>query len=104
MAMRIGLNVRWPNGTAGTISQEAIRKETGRDAFIVSLLAKRDGHPNIRGDLRYTAEAHARFPGDDDAVKSTAIGVKLATSIERNGLEDGFFFRVDVDDQGIQLL
>ena len=55
-------------------------------------------------DLRVTGETHDRLPGDDDAVKSTAIGVKLATSIKQNGLEDGFFFRVDVDDQGIQLL
>ena len=104
MAISIGLQVRWPNGTAGTISQEAISKESGRDAFIVSLLAKREGHPDIRGDLRVTAEAHARLPGDDDAVKSHAIGAKLAKSITRNGLEDGFFFRVDVDGQGVQLL
>jgi hypothetical protein len=92
MAMRIGLEVRWPNGTAGTISQEAIRKESGRDAFI------------IRGDLRLTSEVHARLPGHNDTVKSQAIGATLATSITRNGLADGFFFRVDVDDHGVQLL
>jgi hypothetical protein len=104
MAMRIGLEVRWPNGTAGTISQEAIRKESGRDAFIVSLVAKREGCHDIRGDLRLTSEVHARLPGHNDTVKSQAIGATLATSITRNGLADGFFFRVDVDDHGVQLL
>jgi hypothetical protein len=104
MAIRIGLDALWPNGTVGTISQEGIRKETGRDAFVVSLLAKREGHPNVRGDLRFTAEAHDRLPGADDVLKSTAIGAKLATSIKRDGLADGFFFRVDADDQGVQLL
>ena len=117
MAINIGLTVQWPDGTAGTILREAISRSREdrpflapddalivRDALIVTLLAKREGHQDIRGTLRHTDEARLRLPGDSDVAKSNAVGAKLAEYVKRHWLQDGFSCRVDVDDLGIQFL
>jgi glutamine synthetase adenylyltransferase len=44
------------------------------------------------------------MPGRDNAEKANAVGRKLVSWVAENGLKDGFFFRVDADDFGVQVL
>jgi hypothetical protein len=103
-----GRVVRWPDGTDGAIQQDDFQLDGsagGRHAFYVCRFrVKRDGKPDITGGLRFTAEAHARMPGRDDAEKADAVALKLVSWVAQHGLKDGFFFRVEADDSGIQVL
>jgi hypothetical protein len=102
-----GTAVRWPDGTEGIITQESFDRDRGRGgrhAYVVHLRVKRDGKPEISGALRFTFEAHERMPGRDNAEKANAVSRKLVSWVAENGLKDGFFFRVDADDFGVQVL
>ena len=101
-----GRVVRWPDGSDGTIRQEAFERDAGgglRHAFVARLVVERAGKPDLTGGLRFTAEAHHRMPGRDDAEKSNAVALKVVSWVAQHGLTDGFFFRVDADDSGVQL-
>ena len=102
-----GTIVRWPNGTQGTVRQEeyALDSRGGdRYEFVAKLKIERENHAPVTGQLHFTDEAWLRLPGRDDAEKSQAIGTVLKNRSTRTGLQDGFFFRVDADDDGVQLL
>lgn len=92
MAISIGLNVRWPDGTAGTIVQHAIRREPNHDEFVASLVAQRQGRADIRGDLWFAAGS-LDLLGNDDAVRSNTMGAQLSAFVELNELQDGFSLR-----------
>jgi hypothetical protein len=99
-----GRVLRWPDGSDGTIHQEAFDGDgSGRHAFVARLSVKRDGKPDLTGGLRFTAEAHDRMPGRDDAEKANAVALKVVSWVAQHGLTDGFFFRVDADDSGVQI-
>jgi len=101
-----GRSVRWPDGSDGTIQQEAFdgdRSAGGRQAFVARLRVRREGKPDITGGLRFTAAAHGRMPGRDDAEKANAVALKVVSWVAQHGLTDGFFFRVDADDSGVQI-
>ena len=101
-----GRTVRWPDGSDGTIQQEAFDQDGsggGRHAFVVRLRVTRASKPDLTGGLRFTAEGYDRMPGRDDAEKAHAVGLKLVTWVAQHGLTDGFFFRVDADDSGVQV-
>lgn len=100
-----GRVVRWPDGSNGTIEQEDFAPDqsaASRHAYVVRLRIKRDGKPDITGGLRFTGDAHNRMPGRNDAEKGNAVALKLFSWVARHGLEDGFFFRVEADDLGIE--
>ena len=101
-----GRAVRWPDGSDGTIQQEAFDRDAsggGRHAFVARLSVRRVGKPDLTGGLRFTAEAHDRMPGRDDAEKANAVALKVVSWVAQHGLTDGFFFRVDADDSGVQV-
>ena len=102
-----GRVVRWPDGLTGTIYQEDFAQDqsaASRRAYVVRLRIKRDGKPDITGGLRFTADAHGRMPGRNDAEKAEAVGLKLVSWIAQKGLEDGFFFRIEAGDVGIEVV
>ena len=99
-----GTVVRWPDGSEGTVHQEAFDWSTDRrQAYLVRLKVVRQGQPDITGALRFTLEAHERMPGRDDAEKANAVARKLVSRVAEKGLTDGFFFRVDADDFGVEV-
>ena len=101
-----GRVVRWPDGTDGTIQQDDFDRDGsggGRHAYVGRLRVTRDGKSDITGGVRFTAEAHARMPGRDDAEKADAVALKLVSWVAQHGLKDGFFFRVEADDSGIEV-
>lgn len=101
-----GRVVRWPDGSDGTIHQDAFDRDGsggGRHAFVVRLSVKREGKPDLKGGLLFTAEAHARMPGRNDAEKADAVALKLVSWVAHYGLTDGFFFRVSADDFGVEM-
>lgn len=100
-----GRVVRWPDGSDGTIQQEEFDRDRSgtRHAYVVRLRVKRQAKPDLTGGLRFTAEAHDRMPGRNDAEKGDAVALKLVSWVAQHGLEDGFFFRVDADDFGVQV-
>ncbi len=102
-----GKVVRWPDGSNGTIYQEDFAQDqsaASRHAYVVRLRIKRDGKPDITGGLRFTGDSHGRMPGRNDAEKANAVGLKLVSWIAQNGLEDGFFFRIEAGDLGIEVV
>ena len=101
-----GRVVRWPDGSDGTIQQEGFERDQtggGRHAYVVRLRVKREAKPDFTGGLRFTADAHDRMPGRDDAEKANAVALKLVSWVAQHGLKDGFFFRVDADDSGVEV-
>ena len=101
-----GRLLRWPDGSDGTIHQGSCDGDGsvgGRHGFVVRLSVKREGKPDLTGGLRFTAEAHDRMPGRNDAEKANAVALKLVSWVAQHGLTDGFFFRVEADDSGVQV-
>jgi len=101
-----GRIVRWPDGSNGTIQQENFSHDQsggGRPAFIARLRVKRETKADITGGLRFTAEAYERMPGRNDAEKAAAVALKLLSWTAQHGLNDGFFFRLDAGDFGIEV-
>ena len=99
-----GKIVRWPDGSDGVIHQESFSAEqrtASRAAFVARLRIKREGRPDITGGLRFTASAHDRMPGRNDAEKGNAVALKIVSWIAQHGLDDGFFFRVEADPLGM---
>jgi hypothetical protein len=102
-----GRAVRWPDGSDGTIQQEDFTQDqsaASRRAYVARLRIKRESKSDITGGLRFTGDAHGRMPGRNDTEKANAVALKLVSWIALNGLEDGFFFRVDAGDLGIELV
>jgi hypothetical protein len=102
-----GRVVRWPDGSDGVIQQEDFTQDqsaASRRAYVARLRIKREAKPDITGALRFTAEAHKRMPGRNDAEKANAVALKLVSRIALHGLDDGFFFRVEADDLGIEVV
>ena len=102
-----GRGVRWPDGSDGVIQQENFTPDQGtasRRAYVARLRIKRDAKPDITGGLRFTGAAHTRMPGRNDEEKANAVALKLVSWIALHGLEDGFFFRVEADDLGIEIV
>lgn len=102
-----GRVVRWPDGSDGVIHQEDFTQDQsggGRRAYVARLRIKRQAKPDITGGLRFTGEAHTRMPGRNDIEKANAVALKLVSWVARHGLEDGFFFRVEADDLGIEIV
>jgi hypothetical protein len=101
-----GRVLRWPDGSDGTIQQEDFDRDQsggGRHAFVARLTVTRGTKPDLKGGLRFTAEAHNRMPGRDDVEKANAVALKLVSWVSQHGLKDGFFFRVDADDLGVHI-
>lgn len=104
-----GKVIRWPDGSDGTIRQESFDQDktstSGRHAYIARLRIDRADAPDITGGLRFTAKAHERMPGRNDEEKANAVALKIVSWVALHGLKDGFFFRVDVDEDnfGIEL-
>ncbi len=99
-----GRNLRWPDGSDGTIHQEAFESDgrSGkRQSYVARLRVSRAGSADLNGGLRFTAEAHERMPGRDAAEKANAVALKLVSWVAQHGLTDGFFFRVDADELGV---
>jgi hypothetical protein len=102
-----GRVVRWPNGSDGIIQQEdfTLDQSSGsRQAYVARLRIRREAKPDITGALRFTAAAHNRMPGRNDEEKANAVALKLVSWIALHGLQDGFFFRVEADDLGIEVV
>jgi hypothetical protein len=101
-----GRVVRWPDGSDGTIRQDAFDRDPSsgrRPAYVVRLRVERAGGPAITGGLRFTGEAHERIPGRNDEEKANAVALKIVSWVAQHGLVDGFFFRVDAGNLGIEL-
>jgi hypothetical protein len=101
-----GTILRFPGGKAGVIRQDQLARDTsdgGRDAMIADLRVEREGQPDLQGRLRFTFEAFLRLPGKNDAEKSSAVARRLIGWASESGLADGFFLRVDADDDGVQI-
>ena len=99
-----GRTLRWPDGSDGIIHQEGCERDGSsgrRQAFVVRLRVSRASNADLNGGLRFTADAHERMPGRDDAEKSNAVALKLVSWVAQHGLTDGFFFRVDADELGV---
>ncbi len=102
-----GCMLRWPDGSDGTIRQESLEREktsSSRQAFVVRLRVDRAGTNPMTGALRFTAAAHERMPGRNDQEKAEAVALKIHSWVAQHGLTDGFFFRVEADDMGIEVL
>ena len=102
-----GCMLRWPDGSDGTIRQESLEREktsSSRQAFVVRLRVDRAGTNPITGALRFTVAAHERMPGRNDQEKAEAVALKIHSWVAQHGLTDGFFFRVEADDMGIEVL
>jgi len=100
-----GRAIRWPDGSDGTIRQETFEQDSsssGRQAYIARIRIERADAPDISGGLRFTAKAHERMPGRNDEEKANAVALKIVSWVAQHGLKDGFFFRVDADDVGIE--
>lgn len=105
MALLLGVNLTWPNGTQGTLIQDDMRDDVGpdgvrRDAFLIAVRVARDGAGELHGRFRITYEAIHRLDGTDDAERSRDIGASFATFVATHGLNDGFAFSVVVADGG----
>ena len=100
-----GRSVRWPDGSDGTIQQESFDREGSgsRHAYVVRFRVERAGAPRITGGLRFTAAARERMPGRNDEEKADALALKIVSWVAQHGLTDGFFFRVDANDAGIEM-
>jgi hypothetical protein len=100
-----GRSVRWPDGSDGTIQQESFDREGSgsRHAYVVRFRVERAAAPHITGGLRFTAAAHERMPGRNDEEKAEALALKIVSWVAQHGLTDGFFFRVDANDTGIEV-
>jgi hypothetical protein len=101
-----GTILRLPNSGTGRIRQDGLARDMtpgGRDAMIADLRIEREGLPELRGRLRFASEAYVRFPGKDDVEKSSAVARRLIGWVAENGLIDGFFLRIDADDNGVQI-
>jgi hypothetical protein len=99
-----GRVVRWPDGSDGILHQEVLDRDgSGRHAVVVRLRVTRAGKPDLTGGLRFTVAAHDRLPGRNDAEKADAVALKLVSWVAEHGLMDGFFFRVEADDFGVQV-
>jgi hypothetical protein len=44
------------------------------------------------------------MPGRNDVEKAEAVALKIHSWVALHGLTDGFFFRVEADDMGIEVL
>ena len=102
-----GCMLRWPDGSDGTVHQESIEREktsSSRQAYVVRLRVDRSGTNPISGALRFTTAAHDRMPGRNDVEKAEAVALKIHSWVAQHGLTDGFFFRVEADDMGIEVL
>ena len=102
-----GRVVRWPDGSDGVIQQEDFAQDQGaasRRAYVARLRIKREMKPDITGALRFTREAHSRMPGRNDEEKANAVALKLVSWVALHGLADGFFFRAEADDLGIEIV
>lgn len=102
-----GRVVRWPDGSTGTVQQEEFGQDqstASRRAYVARLRIRRDSKSDITGGLRFTGDAHNRMPGRNDSEKANAVALKLVSWIARHGLEDGFFFRVEADDLGVEIV
>jgi hypothetical protein len=102
-----GRVVRWPDGSDGIIQQEDFTQDqtaASRHACVARLRIKREAKPDITGGLRFTGKAHNRMPGRNDEEKANAVALKLVSWVALHGLEDGFFFRVEADDLGIEVV
>jgi hypothetical protein len=102
-----GRVVRWPDGSDGIIQQEDFTQDQSggsRRAYVARLRIRREAKPHITGGLRFTGEAHNRMPGRNDEEKANAVALKLVSWTALHGLEDGFFFRVEADDLGIEIV
>jgi len=103
-----GRVLRWPDGSDGTIMQESFDRDSSsgtgsRLAYVARFRVDRAGGHPISGALRFTAAAHGRMPGRNDEEKAEAVALKIVTWVALNGLSDGFFFRVEADDMGIEV-
>ncbi|RPI52895.1 MAG: hypothetical protein EHM55_15370 [Acidobacteria bacterium] len=101
-----GRILRWPDGTDGTIHQESFERDPksgsgSRYAYVARFRVDHAGAPPISGGLRFTAAAYDRMPGRNDAEKANAVALKIVGWVAQNGLTDGFFFRVDADENGV---
>jgi hypothetical protein len=102
-----GRVVRWPDGSDGIVQQEdfTLDQSAGnRQAYVVRLRIKREAKPDITGGLRFTAAAHNQMPGRNDEEKANAVALKLVSWIALHGLQDGFFFRIEANDSGIEVV
>ena len=102
-----GRAVRWPDGSDGVIQQEDFTLDHGagsRQAYVVRLRIKREAKPDITGGLRFTAASHNQMPGRNDEEKANAVALKLVSWIALHGLQDGFFFRIEANDLGIEVV
>ena len=101
-----GRAIRWPDGSDGTIRQEAFDRDPSsgtRHAYVVRLRIERADGADITGGLRFTAKSHEQMPGRNDEEKANAVALKIVSWVAQHGLKDGFFFRVDADAAGIEL-
>jgi hypothetical protein len=99
-----GRILRWPDGSDGTIRQESFERDPtsgSRHAYVARFRVDHAGALPISGGLRFTAAAYDRMPGRNDAEKAHAVALKLVGWVAQNGLTDGFFFRVDADENGV---
>ncbi len=99
-----GRILRWPDGSDGTIHQESFDRDPksgSRHAYVARFRVDRAGAPPVSGALRFTAAAHERMAGRNDAEKANAVALKIVGWVAQHGLTDGFFFRVDADENGV---
>lgn len=101
-----GRALRWPDGTDGTIHQESFARDTAsgsgsRQAYVARFRVDRPGATPISGGLRFTAAAYERMPGRNDEERANAVALKIVGWVAQHGLTDGFFFRVDADENGV---
>jgi len=99
-----GRILRWPDGSDGTIQQESFDRDPtsgSRHAYVARFRVERAGTPPISGGLRFTAAAHDRMPGRNDEEKAHGVALKIVGWVAQHGLTDGFFFRVDADENGV---
>jgi len=102
-----GRVVRWPDGSDGIVQQEdfTLDQSAGsRQAYVVRLRIKREAKPDITGGLRFTAASHNQMPGRNDEEKANAVALKLVSWTALHGLQDGFFFRIEANDLGIEVV
>ncbi len=99
-----GRMLRWPDGTDGTIHQESFSRDTAsgsRQAYVARFKVDRPGLTPISGGLRFTAAAYDRMPGRNDDERANAVALKIVGWVAQHGLTDGFFFRVEADENGV---
>ncbi len=99
-----GRILRWPDGSDGTIHQDSFERDPtsgSRHAYVARFSVDRAGTPPISGGLRFTGAAYERMPGRNDGEKAHAVALKIVGWVAQHGLTDGFFFRVDADENGV---